>query len=272
MEGTRLYSSSIQLTDSDTRVRSRISPTTSVLAFLRLGQGKTDSGDALFSRQETQVLRSHPSGNETESLGLGKGSRSEPGAELRLKIQLAVENRSTGFEAAGPQPDYRHQMSKCDLARDETCSHAGDLTSKETRSNRDPCWDRSWLLLATDSELPIFLFRPPSARQRRREKSGTGPSNPRPREEPFLDPPGPRPAFGRPGSPERDCGPGCQSWNRPELSTPRTRCSALHARLGSSWESRAQAQARRTRMSHSGRIQPPAGLGWKTHMSGPVKW
>lgn len=88
----------------------------------------------------------------------------------------------------------------------------------------------------------------------------------------FLDPPGPRPAFGRPGSPERDCGPGRQSRNRPELSTPRTRCSALHARLGSSWESRAQAQARRTRMSHSGRIQPPAGLGWKTHMSGPVKW
>ena len=120
MEGTRLYSSSIQLTDSDTRVRSR-TRLTDVLAFLRLGQGKTDSGDALFSRQETQVLRSHPSGNETESLGLGKGSRSEPGAELRLKIQLAVENRSTGFEAAGPQPDYRHQMSKCDLARDETC-------------------------------------------------------------------------------------------------------------------------------------------------------
>ena len=147
-----------KLTDSDTRVRSRISPTTSVLAFLRLGQGETDSGDALFSRQETQVLRSHPSGNETESLGLGKGSRSEPGAELRLKIQLAVENRSTGFEAAGPQPDYRHQMSKCDLARDETCSHAGDLTSKETRSNRDPCWDRSWLLLATDSDSTHIPF------------------------------------------------------------------------------------------------------------------
>jgi hypothetical protein len=50
----------------------------------------------------------------------------------------------------------------------------------------------------------------------------------------FLDPPGPRPAFGRPGSPERDCGPGRQSRNRPELSTPRIRCSALHARLGSS--------------------------------------
>jgi len=104
------------------------------------------------------VLRSHPSGNETESLGLGKGSRSEPGAELRLKIQLAVENRSTGFEAAGPQPDYRHQMSKCDLARDETCSHAGDLTSKETRSNRDPCRDRSWLSLATDSDCTHIPF------------------------------------------------------------------------------------------------------------------
>ena len=272
MEGTRLYSSSIQLTDSDTRVRSRISPTTSVLAFLRLGQGETDSGDALFSRQETQVLRSHPSGNETESLGLGKGSRSEPGAELRLKIQLAVENRSTGFEAAGPQPDYRHQMSKCDLARDETCSHAGDLTPKETRSNRDPCWDRSWLLLATDSELPIFLFRPPSARQRRREKSGTGPSNPWSREELYLDPPGPRPAFGRPGSPERDCGPGRQSRNRAELSTPQIPCSAPHARPGSSLGIKGQARTRQTRMTHFNRIQSSDGLGWETHMSGPGKW
>ena len=67
-----------KLTDSDTRVRSRISPTTSVLAFLRLGQGETDSGDALFSRQETQVLRSHSSGNETESLGLGKEVAANP--------------------------------------------------------------------------------------------------------------------------------------------------------------------------------------------------
>jgi hypothetical protein len=73
---------------------------------------------------------------------------------------------------------------------------------------------------------PTSLFRPPSARQRRREKSGTGPCNPRSREEPFLDPPGPRPAFGRPGSPERDCGPGCQNRNRPELSMPRTQFRA----------------------------------------------
>ncbi len=111
---------------------------------------------------------------------------------------------------------------KCDQARDKTCSHAGDLTMKETRSNRDPCWDRAWMMLATDPEFPTFLFRPPSARQLRREKSGNGPSNPRSREEPFLDPPDPRPAFGRPGSPEKDCGPGCQSRNRPELSMPRT--------------------------------------------------
>ncbi len=143
MEGNRSYSSNIQLTDSDTLVRIRTSPTTNVLAFLRLGQGETDSGDALFCRQGTQVLGSHPSGNETESLGLGKGSRSEPGAELRLKIQLAVENRSTGFEVAGPQPDYRHQMSKCDKAREETCPHAKDPTAKDTRSNRDPCRDRA---------------------------------------------------------------------------------------------------------------------------------
>jgi hypothetical protein len=257
-----------KLTDSDTRVRSRTSPTTNVLAFLRLGQGETDSGDALFSRQETQVLRSHPSGNETESLGLGKGSRSEPGAELRLKIQLAVENRSTGFEAAGPQPDYRHQMSKCDLARDETCSHAGDLTSKETRSNRDPCWDRSWLLLATDSELPIFLFRPPSARQRRREKSGTGPSNPRPREEPRAR----APRSGAQDPPKETAarviraGTG-RSSVRPGYCVLRFVHGSDHHR-----ESWGQARARQTRMSHFSRTQSPAGLGWETHMSRPEKW
>jgi hypothetical protein len=207
------------------------------------------------------VLRSHSSGNETESPGLGKGSRSEPGAELQFTIQLAVKTRSTGFEVAGASTGLQTLDVKCDQARDETCSHAGDLTMKETRSNRDPCWEPGtgpWLTFATDSELPTFLFRPPSARQRRRKKSDTGSSNPRSREEPFLDPPGPCPAFGRPGSPERDCGPGCQSRHRRELSMPRTQCSALRARLGSSGKSRAQAQARRTRMSHSSRIQPPA--------------
>ncbi len=35
-----------------------------------------------------------------------------------------------------------------------------------------------------------------------------------------MDPPGPRPAFGRPGSPERDCGPGCQSRHRREPRMP----------------------------------------------------
>jgi hypothetical protein len=38
--------------------------------------------------------------------------------------------------------------------------------------------------------------------------SGTGPSNPQPREEPFLDPPGPRPALGRPGFPRKRLRPG----------------------------------------------------------------
>jgi hypothetical protein len=264
-----------KLTDSDTRVRSRTSPTTNVLAFLRLGQGETDSGDALFSRQETQVLGSHPSGNETESLGLGKGSRSEPGAELRLKIQLAVTQSRTAPRASKQPGHNRTTDTRCQNAilqgtrpvRTPGISRRRRPAQTETLAGTD-----HGSCLPSTRIVPTFLFRPPSARQRRREKSGTGPSNPRPREEPFLDPPGPRPAFGRPGSPERDCGPGCQSWNRPELSTPRTRCSALHARLGSSWESRAQAQARRTRMSHFSRIQPPAGLGWKTHMSRPVKW
>ncbi len=41
-------------------------------------------------------------------------------------------------------------------------------------------------------------------------------SNPRSREDPFLDPPGPLPVFGRPRSPEKDCDSGRQS-----IMTPR---------------------------------------------------
>jgi hypothetical protein len=50
----------------------------------------------------------------------------------------------------------------------------------------------------------------------------------------FLGPTGPVPRVRAPRIPERDCGPVCQSRHRPELSTPRTQCSALQARLGSS--------------------------------------
>ena len=260
-----------KLTDSDTRVRSR-TRLTNVLAFLRLGQGETDSGDALFCRQETHMLRSHSSGNETDSLGLGKEVAANPERSCvrRFSSQPRTAPRASKQPGHNRTTDTRCQNAILQGTRPVSTpgiSHRRRPAQTETLAGTD-----HGSCLPLTRILPTFLFRPPSARQRRREKSGTGPSNPRPREEPFLDPPGPRPAFGRPGSPERDCGPGCQSWNRPELSTPRTRCSALHARLGSSWESRAQAQARRTRMSHSGRIQPPAGLGWKTHMSGPVKW
>jgi hypothetical protein len=56
--------------------------------------------------------------------------------------------------------------------------------------------------------LPTFLFRPPSARQRRREKSGNGPSNPRPREEPFPGPTGPAPRVRAPRIPRKRLRPG----------------------------------------------------------------
>jgi hypothetical protein len=62
----------------------------------------------------------------------------DPERSCVFKIQLADENRSTGFEVAGPQTGLQTPDVKCDQAREETCSHAGDLTMKETRSNRDP--------------------------------------------------------------------------------------------------------------------------------------
>ena len=83
-----------------------------------------------------------------------------------------------------------------------------DHTPKETRSDRDPCRDRSWLLFAIDSDSTHIPFRPPSARQRRREKSGTGPSNPRPREEPFPGPTGPAPRVRAPRIPRKRLRPG----------------------------------------------------------------
>ena len=51
---------------------------------------------------------------------------------------------------------------------------------------------------------------------------------------------------------------------RPGHGVPRS----MHG-SGHHWESRGQAQARRTRMSHFNRIQSSDGLGWETHMSGP---
>ena len=56
--------------------------------------------------------------------------------------------------------------------------------------------------------VPTFLFRPPSARQRRREKSGTGPSNPRPREESLPGPTGPAPRVRAPRIPRKRLRPG----------------------------------------------------------------
>jgi hypothetical protein len=52
----------------------------------------------------------------------------------------------------------------------------------------------------------------------------------------FLEPTGPAARVRAPRIPRKRLRPGrgCQSRNRPELSTPRTRCSALHGRLGSS--------------------------------------
>ncbi len=120
--------------------------------------------------------------------------------------------------------------------------------------------------------VPTFLFRPPSARQRRREKSGTRPSNPRPREEPLPGPTGPTPRVRAARIPRKRLRPGS---SEPEPAgaqyAPDTVfCASCTTRIiiGNQGPGR----VRQTRMSHFSRIQSPAGLGWETHMSRPEKW
>ena len=121
--------------------------------------------------------------------------------------------------------------------------------------------------------VPTFLFRPPSARQRRREKSGTGPSNPRPREESL--PGAHRARAPRSGSqdPPKEtavrvvrAGTG-RSSVRPGYRVLRLRHDSDHHR-----ELRGQARARQTRLSQFSRTQSLAGLGWESHVSRPEKW
>ena len=233
MEGTRLYRSSIQLTDSDTRVRSR-TRFTDVLAFLRLGQGKTDSGDALFCRQETQMLRSHSSGNETDSLGLGK--------EVAANPERSCVRRFSSQPRTAPRASKQPGHIRTADTRSQNAIKQGTrpVSTPGSHTKGDPLRQRPLLgpimaLVCHGLGLYPHSFSdlPPQGSGAGRRAELGRPAHDRGRNH-FLDPPGPRPALGRPGSPERDCGPGCQSRNRPELSTSRTRCSALYARLGSS--------------------------------------
>ena len=168
------------------------------------------------------MLRSRSRGNETESLGLGKEVAANP--ERSCVRRFSSQPRTAPRDSKQPG----HSRTADTRCQNAILQGTRPVSTPGITHQRRPAQTET--LAGTDhgSRLPLtriaptFLFRPPSARQRRREKSGTGPSNPWSREEPFLDPPGPRPAFGRPGSPERDCGPGCQSRNRLELSTPRT--------------------------------------------------
>ena len=71
-----------------------------------------------------------------------RGVCDEAGAELRSR--LSSQSR-TAPRVQGSPASTGLQTSdvKRDQARDETCSHARDLTMKETSTNRDPCRDRA---------------------------------------------------------------------------------------------------------------------------------
>ena len=180
------------------------------------------------------MLRSHSSGNDTDSLGLGKEVAANP--ERSCVRRFSSQPRTA--PRASKQPGHNRTT-------DTRCQNAILQGTRPVRTPGTPHRRRpaqTETLAGTDhgSCLPLTRSYPFSFSDLPPQGSGAGrraelgrPTHGRGRNH-FLDPPGPRPAFGRPGSPERDCGPGCQSWNRPELSTPRTQCSALQARLGSS--------------------------------------
>jgi hypothetical protein len=148
-----------------------------------------------------------------------------------------------------------------------------DHTPKETRSDRDPCWDRSWLLFAIDSDSTHIPF-PTSLRKAAAQgeernwavqpttAGGTISWTHRAR----------APRSGAQDPPKETAarvvraGTG-RSSVRPGHGVPRS----MHG-SGHHWESRGQAQARWTRMSHFNSTQSSDGLGWETHTSGPGKW
>ncbi len=153
-----------------------------------------------------------------------------------------------------------------DQAADETCCARGPPSGRdpykvlqtETTAGTGP-----GRTLATDPEFPHSFSRPRSARQRRSGKSSRGgcPTSGRGRTL-FLDPPGPRPAFGRPRSPERDCESGRQSrhwWAQIEMGHGRP--GLVHGWLFRQSHGPEPRRSEWTRMNHISRIGMFAGTG-----------
>ncbi len=186
---------------------------------------------------------------------------------MRFKIQLAVENRSTGFEVAGPQPDYRHQTSNVIRQGKRPVHTPGISQCRRPAQTETLAGTGPWLKLATDSEYSHIPF-PTSLRKAAAQgEERHWAVQPTVAGGTFLGPTGPVPRVRAPRILRKRLRPGLSEPEPAGAQYAPDTGSALRARLGSSGKSRAQSQARRTRMSHSGRIQPPAGLRWKTHMS-----
>ena len=148
-----------------------------------------------------------------------------------------------------------------------------DHTPKETRSDRDPCRDRSWLSFATDSDCTHIPF-PTSLRKAAAQGEE------------------------RNWAVQPTTAGGITSWThrarapRSGAQDPPKETAARAARAGTGrslvrpghcvlrlmhgrdhhWNQGGQARVRQTRKSHFNRIQSSDGLGWETHMSGPGKW
>ena len=149
-----------------------------------------------------------PAENETDSLGLGKEVAANP--ERSCVRRFSSQPRTA--PRASKQPGHiRTADTRCQNAIKQGTR---PVSTPGITHQRRPAQTET--LAGTDhgSRLPLtrivptFLFRPPSARQRRREKSGTGPSNPQPREEPFPGPTGPAPRVRAPRIPRKRLRPG----------------------------------------------------------------
>jgi hypothetical protein len=115
---------------------------------------------------------------------------------------------------------------------------------------------------ATDQELPYSFSRPRSAMQRQSGKSCSGVSNLWSRGDPFLDPLGPRPAFGRPRSPPKNCDSGRQSrhqWAQIEMGHGGQ--GLVHGWVIGRSHGQEPRRSEWTRMNHVSRIWMFAGTG-----------
>jgi hypothetical protein len=96
-------------------------------------------------------MSQNPSGLDSK-----RGSHDEPRAELRSRFssQSRTAPRIRCSRASARVSRTTDTGSQARSSRGRDLLHAGDLTMKETRTNRDLCWDRTRRTSATDPEFP----------------------------------------------------------------------------------------------------------------------